>query len=52
LRQLPVGVALNHLQALVEASAGEHHLDIVGSAERWKRAAAIAGSPPTQHTGA
>ena len=49
---LPVGAALGHLQALIEASAGAGHLDIVGSAERWKRAAAIDGGPPTQHKGA
>jgi hypothetical protein len=47
-----VGAALGHLQALIEASAGAHHLDIVGSAERWKRAAAIAGDPPMWTKGA
>ena len=49
---LPVSVALGHLQALIEASAGARHLDIVGSAERWKRATAIDGSSLTQHKGA
>ena len=49
---LPVGAALGHLQALIEASAGAHHLDIVGSAELWKRAAAIDGSSLTRTKGA
>ena len=49
---LPVGAALGHLQALIEASAGAGHLDIVGSAERWKRGAAIDGSSLTRTKGA
>ena len=42
---LPVGAALGNLQALVAASSGAQHLDIVGSADRWKQAAAIPCSP-------
>ena len=39
---LTVGAALGHLQALVEASAGADHLNIIGAADRWTRAPAIA----------
>jgi pyridoxine kinase len=38
---LDVGAALGHLQALVEASAGAEHLNIVGSVDRWRTAPAI-----------
>jgi pyridoxine kinase len=49
---LPVGAALGHLQALIGASAGAGHLEIVGSAGLWKRAAAIDGSSLTRTKGA
>ncbi|MWD30179.1 pyridoxal kinase [Aquicoccus sp. SCR17] len=37
------GQALGHLTTLVEASRGLPHLDIAGSAPRWRAAAAIPG---------
>jgi pyridoxine kinase len=38
---LTVHAALGHLQALVEASSGATHLQIVGAADRWTQASAI-----------
>ncbi|MGR3341809.1 MAG: pyridoxal kinase [Paracoccaceae bacterium] len=42
---LPVGAALGHLLALIDASTGAQHLDIVGAADRWTRAGAIGCDP-------
>jgi pyridoxine kinase len=38
---LDVSGALGHLKALIEASAGSAHLEIVGSLERWRGAGPI-----------
>ena len=47
-----VGGALGHLQALIEASVGSAHLEIVGAVDRWRDAAPVSAMPQPIQPGA